>query len=93
MCKVVSDLVQFLCIPSPWHMSGYVLFIFKIPCNWKSWLLMYSAYLTVKELITLDFCFHLNTLFYITSSIMQGKEQRFIYKRHYQIRSSCSTEY
>jgi hypothetical protein len=85
MYKVVSDLVHFLCIPSPWQMSGDVLLLFEIPYNWRSWLLIYSAYLTVKELINLDFCFQLNTLFYITSSTMQGKEQGFIYKRHYQI--------
>ena len=93
MCKVVSDLVHFLRIPSPWQISGDMLFIFQIPHNLRSWLLIYSAYLTVKKLINLDFCLQLNTLFYITSSTMKGKEQRFIYKRQYQIWSSRSNEY
>ena len=66
MHMVVSNLVHFLCIPSPWQMSGGVLFIFIIPYKWMLWLLICSAHIKVKELINLDFCFQMNTLFYIT---------------------------
>jgi len=40
--------------------------ILKIPYKWRLWLLICSAHIKVNELLNLDFCFQLNTLFYIT---------------------------